>query len=144
QGFESHTLAHETTHAVVARIYKNRHWPLCLNEGFPDYKAECCGAVRRGLQPGAYPRNLPWASMTLSELIATRQYPREGAAVTELYESSTKFVRYLFTKYPPEVFPKFIDRVIDGEAVQSALVELYSDEFRDLAAFDKRFQTSIR
>ena len=144
QGFESHTLAHETTHAVVARIYRNRHWPLWLNEGFADYMADACGAVRRGLQPGAYPRNLPLASMTLSELIATRQYPSGGAAVSELYESSTKFVRYLFTKYPPELFPKFIDRVIDGEAVQSALAEAYGVEFRDLGAFDKRFQTSIR
>jgi hypothetical protein len=144
QGFESHTLAHETTHAVVARIYGNRHWPLWLNEGFADYMADAAGEVRRGVQPGTYPRNLAWASMTLSELMATREYPSGGAAVTQLYQSSAKFVRYLFTKHPPELFPKLIDRTLNGEAVQSALVETYGDEFRDLTAFDKRFQTSIR
>src|SRR5205085_2016997 len=58
QGFESHTLAHETTHAVVARIFGERRWPLWLSEGFADYMADACAAVRRGLSPGANPRDL--------------------------------------------------------------------------------------
>jgi hypothetical protein len=144
QGFESHTLAHETAHAVVARIYRNRRWPIWLSEGFAECMADACGAVRRGLQPGAYPRNLPSASMVLTELLALVRYPDEGSAATEMYQTSTKFVRYLFTKYPADLFPRFVDHVLSGEPAPSALVAVYGEEFRDMTAFDKRFQTSIR
>jgi hypothetical protein len=144
QGFESHTLAHETTHAVVSRIYGNRRWPVWLSEGFADYMADACGAVHRGLAPGANPRNLPWATMTLTELIAVSHYPEDSASVTQLYESGTKFIRYLFAKYPADRFPQFVARLLNGAPTQAALVEVYGDEFRDLSAFDKRFQTSIR
>jgi hypothetical protein len=143
-GFESHTLAHETAHAVVARIYGNRRWPIWLNEGFADYMADACEAGRRGLAPGVYPRQLPAASMTLTELIGVTSYPEDSTNVTDIYQSATKFVRYLFTKYPAELFPKFVDRLLAGEAAPAALVEIYGDEFRDLNAFDKRFKSSIR
>jgi hypothetical protein len=143
-GFESHTLAHETTHAVVARIYGKRRWPLWLNEGFADYMADACGAARRGLAPDANPRNLRSATMTLTELIAVSGYPEDEPSIAQLYDTGTKFVRYLFAKYPAELFSRFVDRMLDGGAAQLALVEVYGDEFRDLTAFDKRFQTSIR
>jgi hypothetical protein len=143
-GFESHTLAHETTHAVVSRIYQNRRWPLWLSEGFADYMADACGAVRRGLAPGAYPRNLPSATMTLTELIAISRYPEDRPSVTRLYESGTKFVRYLFAQYPADLFLKFVDRLLDGAPVSVALPDVYGEEFRDLSVFDKRFRTSIR
>ncbi len=143
-GFESHTLAHETAHAVVARIYGERRWPLWLNEGFADYMAEACGAVRRGLAPGANPRMLRSPTMTVAELLAVTRYPEHGSSVAPVYDTSTKFVRYLFAKYPAELFPKFVDRLLDGVAAQQALVEVYGQDFRDLAAFDKRFETFTR
>ena len=143
-GFESHTLAHETTHAVVARIYGERRWPIWLGEGFADYMADACNAVRRGLAPGANPRNLRSATMTLTELMAITRYPEDDASVTQLYETGTKFVRYLFGRYSTEFFPRFVNRLLDGTPAQVALVEVYGNEFRDLTAFDKRFQTSIR
>jgi Peptidase MA superfamily len=144
QGFESHTLAHETTHAVVARIYRNRYWPVWLSEGFADYMADACGAVRRGLPPGANPRNLREATMNVKELIAVSKYPEDFASVTQLYDSATKLVRYLLGKYPAELFPKFVGCLLDGTSAEAALAEVYGNEFRDLPAFDKRFQTSIR
>jgi Peptidase MA superfamily len=143
-GFESHTLAHETTHAVVARIYGDRHWPLWLNEGFADYMADACGAVRRGLPPGANPRNLRNATMTVTELIAISDYPADRSSVAQLYDTGTKFVHYLFTKYPAQLFPQFVDRLLTGESATAALVNVYGDEFRNLSAFDKRFQASLR
>jgi hypothetical protein len=143
-GFESDTLAHETTHAVVSRIYGNKRWPLWLNEGFADYMADACGSVRRGLAPGAYPRALPAASMTVSELIAMTRYPDDSSDVTDLYQSANKLVRYLFTKYPGELFPKFVDQLLSGTPVPTALADVYGAEFRDMNAFDNRFKTSIR
>jgi hypothetical protein len=49
-----------------------------------------------------------------------------------------------FAKYPSELFPQFVDRLIDGRPAAEAWTEIYGSEFRDLAAFDKNFQTSIR
>lgn len=143
-GFESHTLAHEMTHAVVARIYGDARWPLWLNEGFADYMGDACLAVRRGLQPGANPRNLPNATLTVTELTAISQYPDDPASVSRLYDTGTKFVRYLFSKYPPDLFPKFVNRLLAGSSAPEALPEIYGAEFRDLPAFDKRFMSSIR
>jgi hypothetical protein len=140
-GFESHTVAHETTHAVVARIYPNRRWPLWLNEGFAEYMADACASARRGLQPTSNPRSLRGATMTLTELIAIERYPEDPAGVMQLYDNATKFVRYLFTKYPADRFPKLVERLLDGLTAQTALIEIYGDEFRDLGTFDKRFVT---
>lgn len=143
-GFESQRLAHETAHAVVTRIYANRHWPIWLNEGFADYMGDACGAARRGFSPKQNPRTLPRATMTVTELIAVSHYPQDSASVAALYETGTKFVRYLLVKYPAEHFPRFVDRILDGAPASSALVEIYGDEFRDLIAFDKRFRMFIR
>ena len=82
--------------------------------------------------------------MTVAELFATAQYPAELAAVGRLYDTSAKFVRYLFNKYPKEFFPKFVDRLLDGEPATTALLEVYGDEFRDLDAFEKRFSQFVR
>lgn len=143
-GFESDTLAHETTHAVVARIYGRRYWPVWLSEGFAEYMASAIGAVRRGMQPGANPRILHSATMSVSELIAINDYPAERARVDQLYETGNKFVRYLFAKYSAERFRQFVDRLLAGESTQTALVEVYGEEFRDLPTFDRKFNTMIR
>ena len=82
--------------------------------------------------------------MTVTELTATRRYPAEPEEVARLYETSAKFVRYLFNKYPRELFPKFVDRVLDGQAVAAALPEIYGKAFSDMAEFEKRFARFIR
>ena len=144
QGFESHTLAHETTHAVVARIYGQRRWPLWLSEGFAEYMADACAAVRRGLPPGANPRSARTASMTLTQLLAVSHYPEDPLTIGRFYDTGGKIVRYFFAKYPAELFPKLVDRLLDGVSAQQALVDVYGEEFRDLAAFDKRFEGFLR
>ena len=144
QGFDSRTLAHETTHAVVSRLYGRRRWPLWLSEGFAEAMADACGNVRRGLPPQANPRNLPVANLKVTQLIAVTNYPTDHAAVNELYSSALKFTRYLFTKYPPDLFPKFVDRLLDGALVPAALTETYGAEFLDLPAFERRYLTLIR
>jgi len=144
QGFESRTLAHETTHIVVSRIYGKRRWPIWLNEGFAECMADATGNVRRGIAPNANPRSLPSATMTLTDLVAVSRYPTDAGEITDLYQSATKFVRYLFGKYPATLFPQFIEHVLNGKNVSMALVEVYGDEFHDVPTFDKRFQTFIR
>jgi hypothetical protein len=143
-GFDSHTLAHETTHAVVARIYGSRRWPLWLSEGFAEYMGDASTAARRQQLPSLNSRHLGAADMTLTELFAVSHYPEDIPGVSQLYDTSAKFVGYLFQKYPPALFPKFVDRLLDGASPAVALAEVYGDEFRDLAAFDKRFQTLAR
>ncbi len=143
-GFDSHTLAHETTHAIVARIYGNRRWPLWLSEGFAEYMGDASVAARHWRSPLSNQRKLQFAEMTVAELTATKRYPEEPVEVARLYETSAKFVRYLFNKYPKELFPKFIDRVLDGQTAAAALVEIYGQEFSDMAEFEKRFSRFTR
>src|SRR5437868_6135779 len=122
---------------MVARIYGERRWPVWLSEGFADYMADACNAVRRGLPPGANPRNLRSATMTLTELMSVTRYPEDDASVPQLYETGTKFVRYLFARYPAELFARFVSRLLDGVQTPAALVEVYGNEFQDLNAFQK-------
>lgn len=143
-GFDSQTLAHETTHAVVARIYPGRHWPVWLNEGFAEYMGDASVAARSSRSPRSNQRKLHYADMTVAELTATVHYPQEIDQVARLYDTSAKFVRYLFNKYPKESFPKFVDRLLAGEVVATALAEVYGAEFRDLPAFEKRFSRFTR
>ena len=143
-GFDTQTLAHETTHAVVARIYRNQRWPLWLSEGFAEYMGDACIAARRQQSPDSNPRNLRSANLTLAQLFALTNYPEDFAEVTPLYETSAKFVRYLFQKYPATLFPKFVDRILSGAAPPDALIQIYGEEFRDMNAFEKRFQGPLR
>ena len=78
------------------------------------------------------------------EILGLAVIPEDLSSVTQLYDSATKFIRYLFGKYRAELFPKFVDRLLDGTFAEAALADVYGNEFRDLPAFDKRFQTSIR
>jgi hypothetical protein len=143
-GFDSQTLAHETTHAVVARIYGPRRWPVWLSEGFAEYMGAASVAARHWHGPQSNQHNLPNAGMSIGELFTTTQYPLNRAAVDSLYETSAKFVRYLFNKYPKELFPKFVDRLLDGGSAANALAEVYGGEFRDMSEFQKHFQIFTR
>ena len=143
-GFDSQTLAHETTHAIVARIYGDRRWPLWLSEGFAEYMGAASVAARHWRAPTSNQKKLRFAEMSVAELIATARYPTDPEAIARLYDTSAKFVRYLFNKYPPELFPKFIDRVLAGEPAATALVEIYGNEFSDMAEFEKRFSRFTR
>ncbi len=129
-GFDSQTLAHETTHAVVARIYGRRRWPVWLSEGFAEYMGDASVAARHWHSPTSSQRKLQNAKMTVAELTATLRYPMGLGAVARLYDTSAKFVRYLFDKYPRDKFPKFVDHLLDGEPAATALQEVYGDEFR--------------
>jgi hypothetical protein len=142
--FDSHTVAHETTHAVVARIYRRRSWPLWLNEGFAEYMGDASVAARHSQSLRRNQQMLTSAEMTVAELMTTNRYPTDTEQVTRLYDTSAKFVRYLFNRYPKQLFPRFIERLLSGDSPVVALAAIYGDEFKDMTAFEKKFARFVR
>ncbi len=138
-GFDSHTLAHETTHAVVFRIHGNRRWSLWRNEGFAEFMGDASVAARNSRSPRSNQRKLQFAEMSVAELLATARYPEAPLEIARLSDTGAKFVRYLFNKYPQELFPKFVDRIMAGLPPADALREIYGKEFSDMADFETRF-----
>lgn len=143
-GFDEETVAHEATHAVVSRIYSGRRWPVWLNEGFAEYMGRASVAARRHQHVGRNQRALQMAELSFAELTATAIYPTNPQQVTQLYETSEKFVRYLFNNYPKQLFPAFVERVLAGEPAAAALASVYGQEFNDMAAFERKFARFTR
>ena len=140
---DSHALAHETTHAVVARIYHKRNagrWPLWLNEGFAEHMGSASVAARGHMPATAKERDLNRASIPLNELTTTTEYPEDVMKVASFYQSSEKLVRFLMTKSPPDRFPKFVDAILGGKTLQEAVVEIYGDQYKDFDTFEKKYQ----
>ncbi|MDQ6624213.1 MAG: hypothetical protein M3Y86_12125 [Verrucomicrobiota bacterium] len=137
--FDAENLAHETTHAVVARFYRGRHWPLWLNEGFAEYMGRASVAARHSQTVRRNQAFLRHAEMSVAELTAISRYPTEREQVHELYETAEKFVRYLYNRYPPALFPKFVAHILAGEPASTALAAVYGAEFSDMAGFERKF-----
>ena len=139
-GFDSQTLAHETTHAVVARLFPRKRWPLWLNEGFAEYMGGASVAARKGQSGKRYQRVLEKAELPLAALESMTEYPGDEATVARLYETSEKFVRFLMSELPKDRIVKFIDAVLDGRGMQPAVLEVYGDKVKDWDAFMKRYE----
>ncbi len=139
-GFESQTLAHETTHAVVARLFRGRRWPLWLNEGFAEYMSGASVAARKGQSAKRFQRALGGAEMPLGTLESMTSYPESELEIGQLYQTSEKFVRFLMNEFPKDRFVKFIDAVLDGKSMQVAVLEIYLDKVKDWDAFLRRYE----
>jgi hypothetical protein len=137
--FDSHTLAHETTHAVVARLYPNTQWPLWLNEGLAEYMAGASVASRTHQPIQRHEHTLTFASMSLDELQKIQKYPDDPVQVAELYETAEKLIRFIMTELPQERFPQFIDAVLGGRSLEDALLYVYPDKLASYDDFEKRF-----
>lgn len=138
--FDSHTLAHETTHAVVARLYPRARWPLWLNEGFAEYMGGASVAARKGQSGKRYERDLKMADMSLPTLEGLTEYPSSEAQIHALYQTSEKFVRFLMSEAPKDRLAKFIDAELAGKGMKDGVLEIYADKFKDWDAFMKRFE----
>ena len=143
-GFDEETVAHEATHAVVARIYRGRRWPVWLSEGFAEYMGRASVAARHHQNVRRNQRAFQAAELTFAQLTSTSIYPTSPEQVRQLYETSEKFVRYLLNNYPKQLFPTFVDRVLTGEAAAPALATVYGGEFNDMAAFERKFARIAR
>jgi len=137
--FDSKTLAHETTHAVVARLYPGRAWPLWLSEGFAEYMGGASVAARTHQSVRRHQEFLYGAEMPLDQMLALKQYPTDEMTVGQLYQSAEKLVRFLFNELPPERFPKFADAMMNGETLDAALASIYGDKVKDFTTFQRRY-----
>lgn len=138
--FDSQTLAHETTHAVIARIYQDRRWPLWLNEGFAEYMGSASVAARKGQTLSRHQKQLDFADLSLEEMSALGQYPASPAGLSRLYQSGERFVRFLMAKNPPERFVPLADQLICGKTLPEAVTAIYGDKYPDFAAFKKAYE----
>jgi hypothetical protein len=137
--FDSHTLAHETTHAVVNRIFKGKRWPLWLNEGFAEFMGGASVAARKGQSPKRFERDLKMADLPLDKLAETTSYPTTEGAIHQLYQSSEKFVRFLMTEMPKDRIVTYIEAVLDGKSLQDAVLSTYNDKIKDWSDFQKKY-----
>lgn len=159
EGFNSPMLAHETTHAVVARLYPGRRWPVWLNEGFAEYMSTASLAARKHVWTQGMQKELSEATLSLSELVATKSYPINREDVTRFYQSAQKLVRFLMNDFPKERFPRFIDAMLEdatfentvlttlqgsnvqakGTTFENAILKVYGDRVKDYPAFLKQY-----
>jgi hypothetical protein len=138
--FDSHTLAHETTHAVVARIYPGKNWPLWLNEGFAEYMGGASVAARKGISARHFERDLHSAEMPLDQLTQLDQYPATEEQIRQLYQTSEKFIRFLMTEFPKDRIRLFIEAMLEGRDLPTAITSTYSDKVKDYGAFLKKYE----
>ena len=71
--FDSRLVAHETTHAVVARLYPGTRWPLWLNEGLAEYMGAASVAARKNQPLKLHEHTLTFAGMSLDQLQQIQQ-----------------------------------------------------------------------
>jgi hypothetical protein len=142
--FNSSTLAHETTHAVVARLYPGKRWPLWLNEGFAEYMGGASVAARKGQTVKRFQGTLQKADMPLETMEGLTAYPAEESSVSALYQSAEKFVRFLMNEFPRDRMAKFIDTTLAGSKAEQAVLEVYSDKVKDWGEFTRRYERFVR
>jgi hypothetical protein len=142
--FDGRTLAHETTHAVVWRIYPGSRWPLWLNEGLAEYMAGASLAARKNQTLKLHEPTLNFASMSLDTLQQMQVYPDDPVQVAELYATAEKLVRYIMTELPRERFNQFINAVVSGLSLQDALLLVYPDKIASYDDFQRKYERFVK
>ena len=121
----------------MARLYPDKRFPLWLSEGFAEEMSGRSFAARQGFNPRTLQR-YHLATLSLDELTAMRVYPPDVISVAQLYQSAEKLVHFLMSTHP-ERFPKLIDMVIDGHALDDAVPAIYGDVYPTYAAFAQQY-----
>lgn len=142
--FDSQTLAHETTHAVVARIYPRQRCPLWLNEGFAEEMSGRSVGARMGQYNQRLLQRFQTATLSPDQLVAMESYPMELTAVAQLYQSSEKLVRFLMTDGGVDRFPKFFEAMVDGGNFAEVVPKIYPDKYPTYDAFKQKFARLAR
>lgn len=137
--FDSRTLAHETTHAVVARLYPQRRWPLWLSEGFAEVMARRSSAARAGQYPGVLQALQQMPEYPLSSLTQINLYPSSPVEVTRFYRSAEKLTRFLFEKHPPGRFPVLVEALLESHDLGQAVLATHAETYRNFGEFELAF-----
>ena len=143
-GFDSGLLAHETAHAVVARIYPRARWPVWLNEGFAEYMGGASTSARRSVYSTHYQPTLTRGYLSVEQVTAISAYPTDREEVHALYQSSEKLVRFLMNDLPKERFPRFVDQILAGNSFDTAFLAVYSDRIQTMDAFNRQYARFVR
>jgi len=142
--FDFMTLAHEATHAVIARLFPDKRWPLWMNEGFAETMAATTvgarksGGARRLERSGAATRYTP------DQLIAMEEYPDDLVQIQALYESSQKLMSFIINELPKERFLPLLDAVLAGKPFPEAVVEVYGEKIKSWEEFNKRYERAVK
>ncbi len=137
--FNSGTLAHEASHAVVARLYPNQTWPLWLNEGFAEFMGADSVAARRHRTTKSQLSKLDFATLSLEEITSILTYPEDQELLARFYQSSDRLIRFLMIELPPENFPLFVDAILNGTAFEEAILSVYGENYTDFEKFRDDF-----
>ncbi len=138
--FDSTTLAHEATHAVIARIFPGVRWPLWLNEGFAEYMGGASVAARKGQSVKRFQSRLAAAEMPLDRMETMLAYPETEIEVMQLYQTSEKLVRFLMNEFPKERFNDFLAATLAGKPLKETIPTVYADKVKDWDAFLRRYE----
>lgn len=139
RGFDETTLAHEATHAVTARIFQGQRWPLWLREGVAEYLGHASVAGRKGQTPGRDPAIARFGALPPEKLEAILDYPADADMRAMLYASAYRLVRFMATEFPADRLARWIEACAGGKAFADALQEIYGDQIRSRADFDRRW-----
>jgi hypothetical protein len=138
--FNSQALAHETTHAVVARLYPGRPWPLWLSEGFAEQMSGLSVGARMGQYNPRLMRRFSAADLPIEQLTSLTIYPGNPDAIAQLYQSGERLVRFLMFQQPPDRFPRLVELLLNGESLPTAIPKIYGDRFPNYAVFTRRYE----
>ena len=118
-------LAHETTHLVMNRFFQERG-PLWLNEGLAEYYGQFAYSAYKGVKKSKRAQFSRLANpYDLNELLHAQLYPQSPARVRAFYATAKYFVAFLLLDHPPTAFRPFVDELMSGADVTSALSKYY-------------------
>ncbi len=142
--FDYHTLAHEATHAVVARLYPESRWPLWFNEGFAETMAEEGIADRRNQSVRRHQQRLQLADLKPEDIEGAVAYPEGELDRARFYQSAAHFVRFIRATYPKEKFPTFVSEIVAGRGMIEAALSAFPDHVKSEEEFRKELQRFSR
>jgi hypothetical protein len=138
--FDSQTLAHETTHATMRRIFPDENWPIWMKEGLAEYMGAAAVAALKHQPIRRHEHTLNFASMSLDTLQQIQKYPDDPVQVTQLYETAEKLIRFIMTELPKERFTPFLHTVGRGASLKDALLQIYPDKIASYDDFLAKYQ----
>ncbi len=141
-------ICHEAAHAIVARYYPGRRWPLWLGEGFAEYMAAKAMAVKRTHQVQRYLSDKADKSIDITSVVNRLTYggvsagsPTGLASLGNFYPNSEKLVRVFQEKLPATEFPRFVNLLVAGNSFEASLRAAYGKSCPDVTSLKRLVDT---